>query len=578
MREKFAQWLAETHGAGFELVRHFFLRFFDSDLITTPGQLEALMIGVFSTLASFGLLLPSRLYRKYFDLSTLDTGDLYHQAVLADKLFLLAFSMAVIGIIVALEWHSLFPSTRDSLVLAPLPVTLRQVFGAKFLALILFVSLFIFAVNSFSNLMFPAIVASKWQVPSIGVRYILANALASWAAAYFVFFSLVGCAGVLMNILSARLFQKASLYLQTLVLLVLLCILPLLFYIPNFDRLLASRPPWVSNLPPVWFLGLAQVLQGNGNPYFEALAQRAVIALAGAFAATLVLYFISYRRQAARLPGSSGERMTQRGTLLSTILNKLLPNVQERAAFSFIGKTLNRSRHHKLLLAGYVGIGLALVVDGFVTLLFDREFHRVDWQQALWLQAVLSAPMVFSFFLLSGMRYVFSIPVELRANWIFRVTETDSRDCLLDGVEKVVLTLGVAPILVLMLPIHVWLLGGAVAAVHFVEGGLLSLILMELVLFDFEKVPFTCSYLPGKRNVTQTLVLYWVAFTAYAYTMTGIEVWSLGDPARVLTVVGLLLAAFCRLRLARKEHWGHLPLLFDDVPEPLIQKLGLQPE
>jgi len=270
--------------------------------------------------------------------------------------------------------------------------------------------------------------------------------------------------------------------------------------------------------------------------------------------------------------------MTQRGTLLSRVLNQLLPNVQESAAFSFIGKTLNRSRHHKLLLAGYVGIGLALVVDGFVTLLLDRQFHRIDWQQTRWLQAVLSAPMVFSFFLLSGMRYVFSIPVELRANWIFRVTETDSRNRLLDGVEKVVLTLGVVPILILMLPIHVWLLGGATAAVHFVEGGLLSLILMELVLFDFEKVPFTCSYLPGKRNVTQTLVLYWVAFSAYAYSMTAVEVWTLRDPARVLTVVGLLLAAFCRLRLARKEHWGQLPLLFDDVPEPLIQKLGLQPE
>ncbi len=578
MREKFAHWLAETHGAGFELVRHFFLRFFDSDLITTHGQLEVLMIGVFSSLASFGLVLPWRLYRKYFDLSLLDTGDLYHQAVLADKLFFIAFSMTVIGIIVALEWHSLFPSVRDSLVLTPLPVTLRQVFGAKFLALILFVSLFIFAVNFLNSLMFPAMVAGKWQVPPVGMRYVLAHGLASSAAAYFVFFSLVGCAGVLMNVLSARLFQKISLYLQTLVLLLLLCILPLLFYIPNFDQLLASRPAWASNLPPLWFLGLSQVLQGNPDPYFDALARRAVAALVVAFGATLLLYFISYRRQAGRLPGSSGERMTQRGALISAVLNKLLPDPQQRAAFSFIGKTLDRSRHHKLLLAGYVGIGLALVVDGFVTLLLDHHVRRIDWQQSRWLQAVLSAPMVFSFFLLSGMRYVFSIPVELRANWIFRVTETNARDHLLDGVEKVVLTLGVAPILILMLPVHVWLLGGAMAAVHFVEGGLLSLILMELVLFDFEKVPFTCSYLPGKRNVTQTLVLYWVAFSAYAYTMTSIEAWSLNDPARVLTVVGLLLAAFCRLRIARKEYWGHLPLLFDDVPEPLIQKLGLMPE
>src|SRR4029079_12040839 len=98
------------------------------------------------------------------------------------------------------------------------------------------------------------------------------------------------------------------------------------------------------------------------------------------------------------------------------------------------------------------------------------------------------------------------------------------------------------------------------------------------VLFDFEKVPFTCSYLPGKRNVTQTLIMYWIAFSAYAYTMSAAEVWCLDEPPRVLIIMGLLLAAFCRLRRARKEYWGRLPLRFDDVPEPLVQKLGLQPE
>ena len=28
------EWLGETHGAGFELFRHFLVRFFDSDLVT----------------------------------------------------------------------------------------------------------------------------------------------------------------------------------------------------------------------------------------------------------------------------------------------------------------------------------------------------------------------------------------------------------------------------------------------------------------------------------------------------------------------------------------------------------------
>ncbi|HUQ92079.1 MAG TPA: hypothetical protein VM120_10400 [Bryobacteraceae bacterium] len=45
------EWLRDTHGTFFELVRHFFLRLFDTDLITTPGQLQALMIGILSAIA-----------------------------------------------------------------------------------------------------------------------------------------------------------------------------------------------------------------------------------------------------------------------------------------------------------------------------------------------------------------------------------------------------------------------------------------------------------------------------------------------------------------------------------------------
>src|SRR5271154_4102053 len=39
------EWLQETHAPGFELLRHFLLRFFDSELITTPGQMTPVLIG-----------------------------------------------------------------------------------------------------------------------------------------------------------------------------------------------------------------------------------------------------------------------------------------------------------------------------------------------------------------------------------------------------------------------------------------------------------------------------------------------------------------------------------------------------
>ena len=41
------EWLRETHTTSFELLRHFLLRFFDSDLVTTPGQMTTALIGAF---------------------------------------------------------------------------------------------------------------------------------------------------------------------------------------------------------------------------------------------------------------------------------------------------------------------------------------------------------------------------------------------------------------------------------------------------------------------------------------------------------------------------------------------------
>ena len=42
------QWLEKTHGPLFELLRHSLASFFETDLITAPGQTLAALIGAFS--------------------------------------------------------------------------------------------------------------------------------------------------------------------------------------------------------------------------------------------------------------------------------------------------------------------------------------------------------------------------------------------------------------------------------------------------------------------------------------------------------------------------------------------------
>ena len=49
--------MEETHSTGFELRRHFFSRFFESDLVSTPGQLRVVAIGAFGIVVSSSLMM-----------------------------------------------------------------------------------------------------------------------------------------------------------------------------------------------------------------------------------------------------------------------------------------------------------------------------------------------------------------------------------------------------------------------------------------------------------------------------------------------------------------------------------------
>ena len=55
MTTRFRDWLDDTHGTRFELVRHFLSRFFDNEMVAIPGEWQKVAIGVFASLISFGL-------------------------------------------------------------------------------------------------------------------------------------------------------------------------------------------------------------------------------------------------------------------------------------------------------------------------------------------------------------------------------------------------------------------------------------------------------------------------------------------------------------------------------------------
>ncbi len=184
VRRLHPDWWEETHSVDFELRRHFFLRFFDSDLVSTPEQLKVVAAGVIGIVASLAVLVTQAYFAKYRALMSLDTPEYFERAALSDHLFFITLSMTLTGMMTTLLWPSLFPGLRDYLALASLPLQPRQIFIAKFLALVGIATIFIFAVNLLPAICLPAVMSGRYQPFGIPANKASSFSLAPrWAAA-----------------------------------------------------------------------------------------------------------------------------------------------------------------------------------------------------------------------------------------------------------------------------------------------------------------------------------------------------------------------------------------------------------
>lgn len=246
---------------------------------------------ILGLLAVPGIFLSFWLLPKYVLLSNLRTMDRYHAAALEDKTFFLALSMIVIGFLTILEWNALFPDRRDYTIFGPLPVPLRTLFGAKLIALFLFLAVFCIDINFSSTFAFPIAIADKHQTLATAIWHWITHAICVFAASAFIFFFFVALQGLLMNVLSHRWFRRVSFLVQALGLFALLSSLLLLTRLPSLLR--SMRAPGGVNpeyFPPLWFLGLYETMLGKTDPIYRSLATTALLGLAVVLGMSLAAY------------------------------------------------------------------------------------------------------------------------------------------------------------------------------------------------------------------------------------------------------------------------------------------------
>ncbi|MDE3178336.1 MAG: hypothetical protein KGM47_01645 [Acidobacteriota bacterium] len=265
------------------------------------------------------------------------------------------------------------------------------------------------------------------------------------------------------------------------------------------------------------------------------------------------------------------------GTLVTRLLARfVLGEGSERAMFYFVLKTLARSAKHRLYFVAYLSVGLGIVLVG----LLEMTVHSTHGN--LWAafsrpsEALLSVPLVVSFFSLSGMRIVFGFPAELKANWIFQIAdEGDGGNCLA-GVRKAMIAVAVAPVFAVIFVVYPVLWGVFTSLLTVLFGILMSLILIEILLYSFRKIPFTCSYLPGKANLPALGALCWVAFAIYAYSAASLEKWMLHEPVAWIVGVGVEFAILARIVAIRNRLFANgFNFQYEDDQPPAVQSLHL---
>ncbi|HVH85193.1 MAG TPA: hypothetical protein VM912_00615 [Terriglobales bacterium] len=575
IRERIKTWFEATHGPVFELHRHYVRNLFQSDLVTSPDDLRRVVITCLAAVASIGFMVPKLYYKKYEYLGLGNDADLYRRAIYADQLFFIVITMLAIAALVTFRWDSLFPSRQDYLVLRPLPLKLSHIYFAKLTTLCALAFLVIALLTVPCAVSFASVIPGKHDLAP-GLQEFCAHVAATSCAGIFILFALALLQTVLMNVLPLRWYARLSASVQSLLLVAILCAIPRAIDLPNAFRWIDMRPAWSIYAPPLWFLGMYEQLLGRGSPFDRLLAIRGLAATGVVLAATILVSAIFHRRYARRIFESEEQKQRSRAGLIDRLADRIAREPRESAILLFALRSMNRIKQHRMIRLMYAGVGCALVLESGIGVILSGALNGGRIHHGAALDAVFALPLALFFFLFTGLRYAFRVPVDLRANWIFRLSAPDALSEREKAVRTIYVLFAVLPAIATTAPFLIFVTGPWKGIYGAAFAGLIAMLLIEHEIENSATIPLTCSYLPGKRNILHTGIIYWLTVFAITTVLTALEAIGAKNPARAALVLIMLCLMYWRMR--RKEHFALPELRFDDIPEPAVATLGLSRE
>ncbi len=545
------------------LLRMFQDRFFENDTVS-PGsgfetniyQVSGFLMAVGFFVAYFGMPAFMELSFQKIHNATIDW------ALRNFRLFLPAFTFAVIGFATVFEWDTLFPDRRDFLIVSLFPIPLREIFAAKFGALGFFLAILLAGLNAlptFAAVVFCLFKAGAW---GFGIRLVTAQVAASAGAGAMAFLLVAAFQGVVINLTTPGFFRRISPWIQTAGMsLAVLAIFLFPIYLLLLKPAAEAREAWLWCFPPVWFTGFYDLLlPERADPLFVSLGYHAIRMLLIVLLFLCLTWTLGFHRHVRRTL-EADDTFTRRPARAR--LRFLAGSPQEWALFAFCRKTLARSIKHRLFLATWLSVGIAvsvLVISGV------RQ-GRLEWST----DGMRPVPFLIAFFVISGFRTVFQFPADLACNWALQMSESRWSEIARRVARKTVFVSGLIPVLLVMAPLEIRIAGLGAGVMHLAFQFAVGALLIELMFWRFEKAPFTCSYFAGRVNLSLLAGLYFYGMTMYSFNLEELET---ALEHRAFPAIAFFAAASAALATFWHRDPEPSEVIFD-ASEPFIQTLDL---
>jgi len=300
--------------------------------------------------------------------------------------------------------------------------------------------------------------------------------------------------------------------------------------------------PWILSTPPLWFLGVYEVVLGTNDLLFHDLAKQAMYATAGGLLATVCSYPLAYRRvMIAVVQAGSPARPASRLRSAARVLTLATGRTSDiRAVSQFFLATLGRVERHRFIIAASVGVTIAWVMPGWMAMASSKpDAPRIG---------LLSLSFSAMVFLIAGIAIAASMPADERSGWMFDVTpprHAHARAAL----ERTMFLLGVVSVLIVFLPLYAVLWGRTFAITHAMFVTVTGVFVIQLALRRRDRMPCTEPWDLQGLKLDRLWGAYVVGFIIYTTKLPDLELALYGHPMATAIVLGIVVGASVVIRI-----------------------------